>query len=197
MSLKGIPKLRESIKYLQRVVEPICEVSESAAVQLLEKCIDLIEADFLVPVYREHQPQWISPCSLGNPCATCQLHSSCSNGSPCRGCRRGKAVKCERATLAPPAFKLPFKHAITLVKDGLAAFRHGNTCLQLTFSRLAHLRDASCKVDEAMLIAYAEMQPRARAAVDFGWGVAIPDVSRGEWTPEMVKASEETVRSFL
>ena len=92
---------------------------------------------------------------------------------------------------------LCFRDAITLVKDGLAVFRDGNTCLQLNFSRLAHLRDASCKIDLAMLMAYAEGQPRARAAVDIGWGGPIPDVSRGEWTPEMAQQSKDQIQNFL
>jgi hypothetical protein len=33
--------------------------------------------------------------------------------------------------------------------------------------------------------------------VDIGWGGPIPDVSRDEWTPEMVEASEAVVRNFL
>jgi hypothetical protein len=155
-----------------------------------------VTCEKMVPVYRQHQPRWISPCVLGNLCLVCRTHAPCLAGSPCRGCRRGKLFQCERATPAPPAFRLAFRDAITLVKDGLAIFRDGNTCLQLNFSRLAHLRDASCKIDLAMLMAYAEGQPRARAAVDIGWGGPIPDVSRGEWTPEMVEASEAVVRSF-
>jgi len=156
-----------------------------------------VKTDKMVPVYRQHQPRWNSPCSLGNPCLVCRTHAPCLTGSPCRNCRRGKLFQCERATPAPPAFMLCFRDAITLVKDGLAVFRDGNTCLQLNFSRLAHLRDASCKIDLAMLMAYAEGQPRARAAVDIGWGGPIPDVSRGEWTPEMAQQSKDQIQNFL
>jgi len=163
---------------------------------MLEVEAAALKTDKMVPVYRQHQPRWTSPCQLGNLCLVCRTHAPCLAGTLCRGCRRGKLFQCERATPAPPAFMLAFRDAITIVKDGLAVFRDGNTCLQLNFSRIAHLRDASCKIDLAMLMAYAEGQPRARAAVDIGWGGPIPDVSRGEWTPEMVEASEAVIRSF-
>lgn len=177
-------------------------LQEHPVLRLLQDLMREVEAaavasEKMVPVYRQHQPRWNSPCVLGNLCLVCRTHAPCLAGSPCRGCRRGKLYQCERATPASPAFRLVFRDAITLVKDGLAIFRDGNTCLQLNFSRMAHLRDASCKIDLAMLMAYAEGQPRARAAVDIGWGGPIPDVSRDEWTPEMVEASEAVVRNFL
>ena len=177
-------------------------LKEHPVLRMLQELMREVEAaalniEKMVPVYRQHQPRWTSPCQLGNLCLVCRTHAPCLAGTLCRGCRRGKLFQCERATPAPPAFTLAFRDAITLVKDGLAVFRDGNTCLQLNFSRIAHLRDASCKIDLAMLMAYAQGQPRARAAVDIGWGGPLPDVSRGEWTPEMVEASEAVIRSFL
>jgi len=155
-----------------------------------------VTADRMVPVYRQYQPRWTSPCLLGNPCLVCRTHAPCLAGTLCRGCRRGKLFQCERGAPASPAFRLAFRDTITLVKDGLAIFRDGNTCLQLNFSRIAHLRDASCKIDLAMLMAYADGQPRARAAVDIGWSGPISDVSRGEWTPEMVERSKDQIQCF-
>ncbi len=176
-------------------------LTEHPVLRMLQDLMREVEAaaltvEKMVPVFRQYQRRWTSPCLLGNPCLVCRTHAPCLAGTLCRGCRRGKLFQCERATPAPPAFMLAFRDAITLVKDGLAIFRDGNTCLQLNFSRIAHLRDASCKIDLAILMAYADGQPRARAAVDISWGGPISDVSRGEWTPEMAQKSKDQIQCF-
>lgn len=165
-----------------------------------------IKSDRLVAVYRKDQPRWQSPCQLGTPCLTCRTHAPCLAGTLCRGCRRGKAFQCERATPASPAFWLSFKDALLLKQDGLADLRDGNTTLQLNFSRLAHLRDASCKIDRHFLEALigdhfdeasqADLRAarRARAALIF-WGNTCGDYV--EWTPERMAASEAEIRSFV
>ena len=111
-------------------------------------------------------------------------------------------------TATESAFSIPLKIATGLITDGLAKPVNwedgkGYTAIQLLFSRLAHLRDASCKIDEAMLIQYAEGRSRARAAVDDGWqGVRIvstagvKQVSVASWTPEQMAQSQERVQSF-
>ena len=105
-----------------------------------------------VSVYRKYQPQWWSPCVLGDPCEVCKAHL--------RGKKRN--TECLRAIPATPAFSLPIKTAIALVKDGLACFIHRNTAIQLTFAKIAHLRDRSLRIDENFLMAYAADRKWAR-----------------------------------
>jgi hypothetical protein len=123
----------------------------------------------LVPVYRRHQITKVSPCTLGDPCPTCAQHTVCFAGNPCKSCRRGRWHECERASPAQPAFFVKFADAVRLVKNRLAKFIHHNSALQLKYSRLAHLRDASCKVDEHVVFDYAVGVRYARAIIDFGW----------------------------
>lgn len=123
----------------------------------------------LVPVYRKHQSTMTSPCTAGDRCSTCLHHAACHTGNACRSCRRGKGYQCERAEPANPAFVLRIKDAISLVKDGLASFINRNTAVQLNYSKLAHLRDQSCKVDERLILEYLGGSRRARAAIELGW----------------------------
>jgi hypothetical protein len=122
-----------------------------------------------IPVYRLHQPTLVSPCLLGNLCPTCTLHQKCIAGSYCYHCRRGKPFACERQTPAIPAFTVGVAEALRLVHNREATFIHQNTALQLTFARLTHLRDQSCKVDPEVIFQYAAGSRRARIAVDVGW----------------------------
>ncbi len=127
-----------------------------------------------IPVYRKHQPALHSPCLLGDPCAVCLQHAACRDGKPCRDCRRGRALECERAVPTVPAFTVKFTQALALVRHGLADFINRQTALRLTFSKIAHLRDQSLRIDENFLMAYAQGDKRARAIIDdeiVGWSV--------------------------
>lgn len=97
---------------------------------------------------------------------------------------------------------IPWKSALALVQDGLAIFAHEGKAIQLTFSKLAQLRDRSLKIDEAMLIAYASGKRQARAVIDYGWtgfaNVGLHECSRTtKWTPEMMSQSQERIQSFV
>jgi hypothetical protein len=138
-----------------------------------------------VSVYRKFQPQWWSPCVLGDPCEVCKAHL--------RGKKRN--TECLRATPATPAFSVPIKTAIALVKDGLAGFIHRNTAIQLTFAKIAHLRDRSLRIDENFLMAYAAGRKWARDLFENAWdGKA--QAQRVEWTAAQTAESRKATRSF-
>jgi hypothetical protein len=61
-----------------------------------------------------------------------------------------------------------------MVHNGEASFIHRNTALQLTYARLTHLRDQSCKAGPDVIFLYASGSRRARIAVDLGWQSAPP-----------------------
>lgn len=133
-----------------------------------------------IPVYRMHQPALYSPCMLGDPCTVCRAHAECRTAKPCRDCRRGRAPECERAQPAIPAFTVRFNQALALVRNGLADFINRQTALRLTFSRIAHLRDQSLRIDERFLMTYVQGDKRARAIIDdpaFGWSMRLPVVA--------------------
>jgi hypothetical protein len=138
----------------------------------------------LIAVYRMHQPTFISPCILGEPCHTCAMHAPCQMGHPCKGCRRGKSYECERAYPAPPAFAVRIAAALQLVRDGAAVFIHQNNALQLTFAKLIHLRDISCKVDGRIIYQYVINSRWVQLAVNLGWGLPIADIIIFESEPE-------------
>ena len=125
-------------------------------------------SQYIVPVYRMHQPTFLSPCILGEPCHTCAVHVYCLS-DPCKDCLQGKTVECERAYPAPPAFAVRFISAIKLVRDGLAAFIHKNTALQLTFAKLTYLRDTSCNINGTAIWEYVAGSDRVKAALYVGW----------------------------
>ena len=128
-----------------------------------------------------HQRTLDSPCLLGEPCAVCRTHASCRTAKPCRDCRRGRRPECERAQPTAPAFTVKFTQALALVRHGLADFINRQTALRLTFSKIAHLRDQSLRIDERFLMAYAQGDKRARAIMDdksAGWSSRLPVVSR-------------------
>src|SRR5512137_1838189 len=125
-----------------------------------------------IPVYRMYQAALHSPCLLGEPCGVCRLHAPCRTGKACRDCRRGRTPECERAQPAALAFTVRFNQALALVRNGLADFINRQTALRLTFSKIAHLRDQSLRIDERFLLAYAQGDKRARAVMDdpdAGW----------------------------
>lgn len=138
-----------------------------------------------VSVYRKYQPQWWSPCKLGDPCEICKAH------------RRGKKrnTDCLRAVPATPAFSVPIKTAIAMVRDGLACFIHRNTAVQLTFSKVTHLRDRSLKIDEAFLNAYAAGEKWARNLFDNAWDGKVRAETR-TWSAAQMEESREETRSF-
>jgi hypothetical protein len=125
-------------------------------------------SQYIVPVYRMHQPTFLSPCILGEPCHTCAVHAYCLS-DPCKDCLQGKTVECERAYPAPPAFAVRFISAIKLVRDGLAVFIHKNTALQLTFAKLTYLRDTSCNINGTAIWEYVAGSGRVKAALYVGW----------------------------
>lgn len=148
-----------------------------------------------IPVYRMHQSTLHSPCLLGDPCAVCRAHSACRSVKPCRDCRRGRTPECERARPAIPAFTVKFNQALALVRQGLADFINRQTALRLTFSKVAHLRGQSLRIDERFLMAYVQGDKRARVIIDdaaVGWSNRPATV-----TKERAKPDHERVQCFL
>lgn len=131
----------------------------------------------LIPVYRKHQPPFVSPCILGEPCPTCAAHAHCRGEHPCKGCRKGKAYECERASPALPAFVVRHRSAIQLVLDGAAVFIHKGNALQLTIEKLAHLRGLTCKIEDVAMFEYAAGSGFIRTAVNMSWGYSIPVIT--------------------
>lgn len=149
-----------------------------------------------IGVYRQHQLAMQSPCLLGEPCAVCSAHALCREGKQCRACRRGRRPECERAFPAEPAYTVTFGQALALVRRGLAEFINQNSALRLTYSKIAHLRDQSLRIDEQFLLAYVDGEERARAIIDdtrVGWSAppAIIPVAA-----EVIRRSQERVLYF-
>ncbi len=84
-------------------------------------------------------------------------------------------TRCPFAVPTTPAFTVPARTACRLISDGLAIpicdskASRDVTRIQLTFSKIAHLRDRSLKIDEAFLIAYAAGERWARNLFDNAW----------------------------
>jgi hypothetical protein len=123
-----------------------------------------------------HQPTFVSPCILGEPCHSCAVHAYCLS-DPCRDCRQGKTVQCERAYPAPPAFLVRIRSALQLVRNGEAVFIHQNNALQLTFAKLNYLRDTSCNINGTAIWEYAAGSDRVRAALYVGWRKSIATIT--------------------
>lgn len=203
-STKGRNTLLSAIRYLIDAYD----FRASEAVGFLCERLEQIDAEkktHLVPVYRMHQPSMVSPCMLGSPCSVCAAHADCRTGRQCRDCRCGR-VLCLRATPAEPAFHLTFTRAMAFVRHGLATFINRNQALRLTFSKIAQLRDHSLKIDESVLIAYADdslflssagergkRDRRTRVAIDYGWRFREPVV---EIPASVMAASKERVQCF-
>ena len=93
-----------------------------------------------------------------------------------------------------PAFTVKFTQALALVRHGLADFINRQTALRLTFSRIAHLRDQSLRIDERFLMAYVQGDKRARAIIDdntAGWAV------RPHPTVTCLRPDSERVHCFV
>jgi hypothetical protein len=89
-----------------------------------------------------------------------------------------------------------FNQALALVRHGLADFINRQTALRLTFSKIAHLRDQSLRVDEEFLMAYVRGDKRARAIIDdpdAGWSARPPIV---QVPAKVLQKSEERVLYF-
>jgi len=154
-------------------------------IESLDKEIEQLQAAMTVGVYRKHQSGWTSPCQLADPCDVCKAHQA--------GKKRN--TLCPKARPNEPAFRVPVKTAITLVTDGLAEFINRGRAIRLTFSRLAHLRDRSLKIDEAFLIAYAAGEKWAHNLFAAAWdGKAQAEIII--WSPAQMAESREEIRSF-
>jgi hypothetical protein len=154
------------------------------------------KASLPIGVYRMNQLAMQSGCILGDLCPTCRFHAFCRTIKPCRECRRKKTWECERAQPAPPAFTVRFNQALALVRQGLAVFIQRQSALRLTFSKVTQLRDCSLKVDEQLLMDYAQGDRRARAIIedpDSGWVVQPPVVELSE---DVAAQNEERVLYF-
>lgn len=106
-----------------------------------------------------------------------------------------------------PAFYVPVKSALAMVQDGTAerywfqipdvsgesGIAKGYECIKLTYSKLAQLRDQSCKTNEDILIRYAAGDRRTRAGMSM-WGNICGDLVK--WTPEMMAQSQNRVQLF-
>jgi|SRR5215831_9504074 len=168
---------------------------ELAACEIICAKISLIENEIehaqtgqshgLVDVYRQNQARWWSPCTLGDPCQVCKAHQA----------RKKLNTDCPRAKRAEPAFTVPTKVAVALVRDGLARFVDKKKAIQLTFSKIAYLRDRSLKIDEAFLNAYAAGERWAKNLFDAGYdGKALAE--KVFWTPAQMAESQERVLEF-
>lgn len=149
-------------------------------------------SEALVPVYRMHQPAFVSPCILGTPCHTCAIHAYCL-AHPCKECRQGKTVKCERAYPAPPAFAVRVVSAIALVRHGMAEFIHQNSALRLSFAKITYLRDTSCNINGTAIWEYAAGSHRVKTALYVGWHKNLANITyiEGEPGPD-VEAEDQT-----
>jgi hypothetical protein len=161
---KAQEKLRSALLHLaQRGPEELsaCEIicQKVEAVEAEIKRVNTAELRAAVGVYRQNQPRWWSACMLGDPCDVCKAHQA----------RKKPNTECPRATRVAPAFTIPVKVAVGLVKDGMARFVDRNSAIQLTFSKISHLRDRSLKIDEAFLNAYAAGERWARNLFDAGY----------------------------
>ena len=148
--------------------------------------------DALVPVYRMHQPTFVSSCVLGEPCHTCAIHAYCLS-HPCKDCLQGKTVSCERAYPAPPAFAVRFVSAIGLVRDGMARFIHQNSALQLTFAKITYLRDTSCNINGTAIWEYVAGSHRVKTALYVGWRKNVAGITFVDGETEVgFEAEDET-----
>lgn len=61
--------------------------------------------------------------------------------------------------------------------NGLAVLIHDNWALELTFSVVTNIRDASSKADEHLVMAYLAGSYRARIAIEQAWSSPPPSIS--------------------
>ncbi len=139
-----------------------------------------------VAVYLQSQTPWSYPCDAGEPCGICVAHK--------HGKKRKTPCPFRQPTM--PAYWLGERATNVLCRDGLA-MPVGRFMVQLTFSRLAHLRDRSLKIDEAFLSAYAAGERWARNLFDDPAGYdGKADAPRIVWTQAQMAESREQIRSF-
>ena len=146
-----------------------------------------------VPVYRKNDPLQWSPCVFADekPCGICVAHRL----------RKKLRTPCMRLRTVEPAYTIPAKSAVLLVEDGLAEIVLDGSAIRLLFSKFAHLRDASLRIDAEFLMRYATGDKRTRAAIQFGWdGIALAGGANCERLtmvePEFLQATAERVRLF-
>jgi hypothetical protein len=130
-----------------------------------------------IAVYRMYQFTRNSPCLLGNPCPTCVRYAEEILSKPQRYYFRGEQYICERAVPSPPAFYVTRQQALSLLFNGLAVLIHDNWALELTFSVVTNIRDASSKADEHLVMAYLAGSYRARIAIEQAWSFPPPSIS--------------------
>ena len=118
-----------------------------------------------------------SPSLLVTPCATCSRYVEEIPSKPQRYYFRGTEYVCERAVPAPPAFYVTRRQALSLLFNGLAILIHGGWALELTFSVVTNMRDASSKADEHVVMAYLAGSYRARIAIEQAWSSPPPSIS--------------------
>lgn len=137
-------KLRRAMVYLAETYDTKAIEAVSLLSVTLEKVEverDLQRAGEKVGVYRKDQPLWTSKCQLGDPCEVCQAHER----------RRKLNTACPFAKATTPAFVIPAKTAIALLKDNMAVPGPSKTSVILTFGKIAQLRDRSLKIDQRFL----------------------------------------------
>jgi hypothetical protein len=129
-----------------------------------------------IGVYRMFQFTRSSPCLLGTPCPACARYTEKVLNQPDRYYYRGAQNICERAVPAPPAFFVTRQQALSLLFNGFALPIHDGWAVQLTFSVVTNLRDASSKADEHLVMAYLAGSYRARIAIEQAWSSPPPSV---------------------
>jgi hypothetical protein len=197
LHMPGTATLKRGHNKLQSALLHLAErgPNELAACEIVCRKIEAIEAEIerikagevtgAVGVYRQHQTRWWSPCLLGDLCEVCKAHQA----------RKKLNTDCPRATRTEPAFTVPVKAAVALVRDGMARFVDRNSAIQLTFSKIAHLRDRSLKIDQAFLDAYAAGERWAKHLFDAGYD-GKTQAETIAWTPAQMARSRERVWNF-
>jgi hypothetical protein len=118
-----------------------------------------------------------SPCLLGTPCPACVRYAEDILSKPRRYYYRGAQYVCERAEPAEPAFSVTRRQALSMLFNELALPIHDGWALELTFSVVTNIRDASSKADEHLVMAYLAGSYRARIAIEQAWSSPPPFIS--------------------
>ena len=185
---KGRKTLINSAKYLAETYA----FREQAAIKILSTAYDELQEEQkskregIVRVYRQQQVSMVSPCQ--NPLRPATYEQ-------CEMCAAGKVRKCQRQAPAEPAFTLTIAKALIFVRHGLAKFIDGNAALRLTFSRIAQLRDMSLKINERFLLKLVDGDPRAMAAIAWGWTGHV-QAEYVRWSPAALAASRAAIQCF-
>lgn len=176
---KAIRSLSKAAAYLVSTSEG--ELARMQAAAEIVKAAQAMERQIRIPVYRHLQASRTSPCELAGslgikPCEVCVVHQQCRRypANACKPCRRGKPPLCLKAVQAPAAFTVDIGEAIAMVKSGFASFEKTNRgigAVRLTFSTLAGIRGNSLRIDQRVLLGYAQGERWAVAIIDGhnGW----------------------------